>query len=79
MLNCRDVAHEASDYIDQNLSWWRRLMFRLHLFVCAKCRRFVAHVHLTRDFLRRRGPLRASDQDIEQVMQRVKTSAPDQS
>ncbi len=74
MLNCRDVAHEASDYIDHNLSWWRRLLFRLHLFICSKCRRFVSHVHITREFIRKRGHLKTSEQDVQKVMSSVEKS-----
>ena len=78
MLNCRDVAHEASDYIDHNLSWWRRLMFHLHLFICVKCRKFVSHVHITRDFLRKRGSLQASDADVQKVMTNIDKDNPQQ-
>lgn len=77
MLNCRDVAHEASDYIDDNLSWWRRLLFRLHLFLCANCRRFVSHVHITRDFLRKRGHLKASSSEVDKVMTGIDQSKQD--
>lgn len=71
MLNCRDVAHEASDYIDDNLSWWRRLMFRLHLFICHNCRVFVSHVHTTREFIRKRGTTNASPEQVQKVMSAV--------
>jgi len=74
MLNCRDVAHEASDYIDHNQSWWRRLMFRLHLFICHNCRVFVAHIQVTREFIRKRGSTNASTEEIEKVMATVDRS-----
>jgi len=71
MLNCRDVAHEASDYIDHNLSGWRRLWFRLHLFICFKCRRFVRHVLLTRNFMGQRPRVPAEDEQVQRVLRAV--------
>lgn len=47
MLSCKQVAAVASDYLDNNtpLKW----QIRLHLFMCANCRRFVRHLKITRD------------------------------
>lgn len=74
MLNCRDVAHEASDYIDHNLSGWRRFWFNVHLFLCKNCRAFVRHVNTTRDFIRSRGGVPASKQEVKQIMDAVERS-----
>lgn len=50
MLNCKQVATIASDYLDNNyldnntqLKW----QIRLHLLMCANCRRFVRHLKIT--------------------------------
>lgn len=45
MLNCKQVATLASDCLDNNtpLKW----QIRLHLMVCANCRRFVRHLKVT--------------------------------
>lgn len=45
MLSCKQVAHVASDYLDNNtpLKW----QIRLHLLMCANCRRFVKHLAIT--------------------------------
>ncbi|MAR90123.1 MAG: anti-sigma factor [Pseudomonadota bacterium] len=72
MLKCKDIAHEASDYVEHHQHWWRRLLFRLHLFLCANCRRFVRHLRLTRQFIRRRGAP-ASPQEVEQVLSQVES------
>lgn len=47
MLSCKQVAAVASDYLDNNtpLKW----QIRMHLLMCANCRRFVRHLHITRD------------------------------
>lgn len=46
MLNCKQVATIASDYLDNStqLKW----QMRLHLLMCANCRRFVRHLKITR-------------------------------
>ena len=45
MLSCKQVATVASDYLDNNtpLKW----QIRLHLLMCANCRRFVRHLKIT--------------------------------
>lgn len=47
MLSCKQVAAVASDYLDNNtpLKW----QIRLHLLMCANCRRFVRHLKIMRD------------------------------
>ena len=73
MLKCKDVAHEASDYIDHNLGWWRRMWFRLHLIVCFNCRRFISHIRATREFIQRREhpPLQLPDAETKQIVKQV--------
>jgi hypothetical protein len=46
MLNCKQVATLASDYLDNNtpLKW----QMRLHLMMCGNCRRFVRHLKVTK-------------------------------
>lgn len=46
MLNCKQVATLASDYLDNNtpIKW----QIRLHLMMCANCRRFVRHLKVTK-------------------------------
>ncbi len=41
MLSCKEVAQQASDYIDQQYSWRQRMAFRLHLCICSNCRRYI--------------------------------------
>jgi hypothetical protein len=47
MLNCKQVATLASDYLDNAtpLKW----QIRLHLLMCANCRRFIRHLKITRE------------------------------
>ncbi len=54
MLKCRDVAHEATDYLEQSQSRRRRWAMQLHLLICHHCRRFVNHLRIVRDMARLR-------------------------
>ena len=47
MLKCKDVAHLASEYIDKNTSHKITLQMRMHLMLCANCRRFIKHLRIT--------------------------------
>ena len=71
MLKCRDVAHNASDYIDENLSRGQRFWLKLHLFYCFSCRRFIRHLQLTRAFLSQRGRPKASEEQVQQTLKTI--------
>ena len=47
MLNCKQVVTLASDYLDNDtpLKW----QIRLHLLMCANCRRFIRHLKITKE------------------------------
>jgi hypothetical protein len=47
MLKCRDVLEQADAYLDQQLSGWQRLQFKLHLLLCRNCRRYIKNLQLT--------------------------------
>jgi hypothetical protein len=47
MLKCKDVAHLASDFVDENLPWHRALGIRIHVMMCAHCQRFLRHFDST--------------------------------
>lgn len=74
MLNCKQMAHKASDYVDHNVNGWQRFTMGFHLFICVHCRRFFRHLRITRDFSTRRTPNKASDQEVQKVMESIKQS-----
>lgn len=52
MLNCREVAERASEYIDRELSWRGYLAIRMHLLMCRVCREYVRQLVLVTRALR---------------------------
>jgi hypothetical protein len=71
MLTCKQIAHRASDYLAQDLSLWQRIMFRLHLFLCGKCRRFVGQLGLLTAAMKRRPIAQPDDAQIDRWMAHV--------
>ena len=47
LLTCQQVATLASDYLDKHVDGKLDFKIRLHLMMCANCRRFVKHLKLT--------------------------------
>ncbi len=47
MLKCRDIAEKASHYLEGDYPWHEKLSWRMHLFMCGSCRRFIHQLKLT--------------------------------
>jgi len=47
MPSCKDVTDHSSDYLDRNLSFMERLGFKMHIFLCVNCKRYVSQLKLT--------------------------------
>lgn len=75
MLSCRELANGvASDHLDGTLGARARLAVRVHLSLCANCRRFVAQLQRVRAVLAQRGTARASspgDTELSELAERL--------
>ena len=71
MLNCREIAGRASDFIDAALPWHVRLQVRLHLMMCRFCREYVRQVALVSRTLGRLAP-RDPSQPTEDLLARFR-------
>lgn len=71
MLKCREVTHQASDYLDKNMPCRKVVNVRLHLMMCRHCRRFVRHLATTIKVANFRGFPVASPSEIEKVMHAI--------
>ena len=47
MLSCKQVATLASQYLDHDVSTPLKWRIRMHLMMCANCRRFIRHLQAT--------------------------------
>ena len=44
MLVCKDVTKLVSSGKVENLGWWGRLEYRMHLMMCKHCRNYVKQI-----------------------------------
>jgi hypothetical protein len=72
MLNCKDVAYLASDYLDKNMVGTLPWKVRLHLVACKCCRRFVKHLRITKEVAPQFVDNNLSEADTQAVLKRIK-------
>ena len=48
MLTCKQASQFISASLDRPLTFSERLMLKLHLFICNKCRQFSQHLQTIR-------------------------------
>ncbi len=64
MLSCREVTERASAWLDGELTLGQRMSMRMHLAMCAHCRRFNRHFRLLIDSLHRQAEMRPVTPDF---------------
>ncbi|HDY85421.1 hypothetical protein LCGC14_0600270 [marine sediment metagenome] len=47
MIKCKDVPEQASDYLDGELTFRKRIALRFHLLICHSCRTYVQQIRNT--------------------------------
>ncbi len=47
MLKCKEVAENATDYIEGSLTGKHWLSWKMHLLLCRHCRRFIRYLILS--------------------------------
>ena len=65
MLACKDIVDQATAYLEDELPWLARLRVRLHLILCALCRRYMSQMAATRAVLRQLTGSRVSGTPID--------------
>ncbi|MBI2608356.1 MAG: zf-HC2 domain-containing protein [Deltaproteobacteria bacterium] len=41
MYTCKQMIYRLSDYMEKELPFHKRLIFRLHLWMCHNCRKYL--------------------------------------
>jgi len=72
LLTCHEVATFASDYLDKHVNGKLNLKIRLHLMMCANCRRFVKHLQLTTTVVPHFVYKNTTPVDAEAVLKKIK-------
>ena len=68
MLSCKNITQQASDYLDSKLSFGQRIHFKIHLFMCVHCRRYVHQLQVTIGALTGFKPEPPPEANIEEVL-----------
>jgi hypothetical protein len=69
--SCKDVTEHASDYLERNLTFRQRLGYRIHLFICISCRRYLSQLKLTIATLAKMpgaSPQPASEKQVQDIV-----------
>jgi hypothetical protein len=69
---CQQVATLASDYLYQQADGKITFKIRVHLMMCANCRRFVKHLRLTKAVVPQLIDGKYPDVDVEAILKRIK-------
>lgn len=72
LLSCQQVAQVASDYLDNQTDGKLNVKIRLHLMMCANCRRFVKHLGLTKTLAPQVVRAHHTPVDAEAILRRIK-------
>lgn len=71
MPTCKDIAKQASDYVDGHLTVRQRLAFACHLLVCGQCREFLHQLRLALRFYHQLPAKELSPQEAAAIVARV--------
>ncbi len=78
MLSCKQVATLASQYLDKDtrapLTW----KIRMHLLMCANCRRFIKHLKITRQVTSETSYSIHESISVDEVLKRIKQQVEDE-
>lgn len=78
MMSCKDITHHASRFLDGPTTLRQRAGFRLHLFMCKNCSRFVRQFTLMVAATGKMPPAdEPSDADVEALLAKLKNPPSD--
>lgn len=81
MLTCKEASHLLSEHQERPLGLRERWQLRLHLWICANCRRFERQLALLRQGLRllgKRAETEAEDADLSaEARERIRAAVSD--
>ncbi len=72
MLSCKELTSLLSDYTDGRLTWSKRLSFKMHLWLCPACRKYVRQFAETREIVAHADDCALSDEAKDVLMRRFK-------
>ncbi len=77
MLSCKDVTARAGDWTDGQLGVRARLAIRLHLLLCAFCRRFLRQYRLAAETAAQQACSQQHPEEVEAVLKMIENAPRD--
>ena len=81
MPSCKDITNQSSDYLDRNLSFMERLGFKMHMFLCVNCKRYVSQLQLTIATIgktQNADPQPVDEQHVQEIVENLQQSTSSQ-
>jgi hypothetical protein len=73
MLRCKEITEKANEFVEHELPIFDRLKFRVHLFMCVNCKRYVDQIRTTIFTLRQMNPNKdTSSEVVNSVLKHIK-------
>jgi len=76
MQTCQEIATLLSDYLEGRLSLWERMLFGLHLGMCASCRAYLRQLRMTIGSARQLEPADIPPDVMEALIRRFRDWKP---
>lgn len=80
MPSCKDITKQSSDYLEGNQSFLQRMGFKLHIFMCVNCKRYVSQLKLTIATIGKTEnavPQPVDEQHVHDIVEKLKQNAED--
>lgn len=67
MLSCKHIVDLGTDYLDQELGFWKKTEMKMHLLICRHCRRYMKQLKQTIAMLSRWRLKQPSQEQLKQL------------
>lgn len=67
MLSCKHIVDLGTDYLEQELSFWKKVEMKMHLMICGRCRRYIKQLKQTVAMLSRWRLKQPTSEQLEQL------------
>lgn len=67
MLSCKHIVDLGTDYLDQELGFWKKTEMKMHLMICRHCRRYMKQLKQTIAMLSRWRLKQPSQEQLKQL------------
>jgi hypothetical protein len=79
MINCRQITEQASEYLDKDHSFFKRVSFKMHLMLCNHCQRYIHQLQTTIKAAKGLDEKRISDDEARNLTKKIINSNNDES